>query len=58
MKAFVTVTQVSANKFDVEFVSALSLSRVKTVGILITVWERDTQNEKYCFELCEKMNNQ
>lgn len=30
MKNFVTVTQVLANKFEVEFVNAETLSRVKT----------------------------
>ena len=55
MKKFVTVTQITANKFDVEFVSAETQSRVKTKGILISCWESNNQNDKYCFDLAEKM---
>jgi len=55
MNTFVTVTQVSATKFEVEKVNAESQSRVRTKGILITCWESNQQNDKYCFELAEQM---
>jgi hypothetical protein len=57
MRTFVTVTQVSANKFDVEKVNAETSSRVRTKGILVSCWESSNQNDKYCFNLAEQMNN-
>ena len=57
MTTFVTVTQTTATKFDVEFINAETQSRVKTKGVLITVWESTPQNDKYCFNLADKMNN-
>ena len=58
MKTFVTVTQISATKFDVEKVSAETISRVRTKGVLISYWESNPQNDKYCFELAEKMEKE
>ena len=55
MKTFVTVTQISAKKFDVEKVKAETQSRVRTRGVLVSVWESNIENDKYCFELAEKM---
>jgi hypothetical protein len=55
MKTFVTVTQISGAKFDVEKVNAETSSRVRTKGLLISCWESNRQNDKYCFELAEKM---
>ena len=57
MTTFVTVTQISATKFDVEKVNAETQSRVRTKGILITAWESNEQNNKYCFQLAEQMSN-
>lgn len=57
MKTFITVTQISASKFDVEKVNAETQSRVRTKGIMITCWESNEQNDKYCFDLADKMNN-
>jgi hypothetical protein len=56
MTTFVTVTQVSATKFDVEKVQAESQSRVKTKGVLISCWPSNQQNDTYCFNLAEQMN--
>jgi hypothetical protein len=58
MKTFVTVTQISATKFDVEKVSAETSSRVRTTGLLVSCWESSRQNDKYCFELAEKMTKE
>jgi hypothetical protein len=58
MKTFVTVTQISATKFDVEKVSAETSSRVRTKGLLVSCWESNQQNDKYCFELAEKMTKE
>ena len=57
MTTFVTVTQVSATKFEVEKVNAETSSRVRTKGILVSCWESSNQNDKYCFNLAEQMNN-
>jgi hypothetical protein len=57
MKTFVTVTQISAKKFEVEKVTAETQSRVRTKGILITAWESNKQNDEYCFKLANEMNN-
>jgi len=57
MKHFVTVTQITSTKFDVEFLQAETSTRIKPKGMLITVWERNEQNERYCFNLAELMNN-
>lgn len=56
MTTFVTVTQVSSSKFDVEFIKAETQSRVKTNGILISCWVSNPENDKYCFNLAE-LNN-
>ena len=58
MKTFVTVTQISATEFDVEKVNAETSSRVKTKGLLVSCWESNKQNDKYCFELAENMANE
>ena len=56
MKKFVTVTQISAWKFDVEFVDAVSKYEVKTKGLLIAIFESSAHNDKFCFELAEGFN--
>jgi hypothetical protein len=58
MKTFVTVTQHSSTQFDVEKVNAETQSRVRTEGVLITAWESNEQNDKYCFELAELMTKE
>ena len=57
MKKFVAVTQVSSSKFKVEYINAETISRVKTNGILISVWESNSKNDKYCINLANEMNN-
>jgi hypothetical protein len=58
MNTFVTVTQISATKFDVEKVNTETSSRVRTKGLLVSCWESNQQNDKYCFELAEKMTKE
>ena len=61
MTTFVTVMQVSANKFDVFKFNGISQKSIypqtREKGILISCWESNEQNDKYCFGLAEKMNN-
>ena len=60
MKTFVTVIQIAANKFDVfKFNGETQKSiypQTRLKGILITCWESNTQNDKYCFHLAETNN--
>jgi hypothetical protein len=58
MKTFITVTQISATKFDIEKVNAETSSRVRTKGLLISVWESNKQNDIYCFELAAKLSDE
>lgn len=62
MKTFVTVIQVSANKFDVfKFVGNTQKSiypQTSEKGIVVACWESNAQNDKYCFDLAEKMNSE
>lgn len=61
MKTFVTVIQTTATKFDVfKFSGATQKSiypQTNKLGVVVSVWESSDQNDKYCFELAEKMNN-
>lgn len=61
MTTFVTVMQVSANKFGVFKFNGNSQKSIypqtREKGIVISCWVSNEQNDKYCFELAEKMNN-
>jgi hypothetical protein len=60
MKNFATVIQTEANKFDVFKFNAPTQKalypQTSKVGVTVAVFESTEQNDKYCFELAEKMN--
>jgi hypothetical protein len=60
MKRFVTVLQISASKFDVLFFTGNTQISIfplyRKFGIAITIWESNTNNDKYCFQLADKLN--
>ena len=60
MTTFVTVMQ-TKNGFDVFKFNGNSQKSIypqtREKGIVISCWESNEQNDKYCFELAEKMNN-
>ena len=59
MKTLVTVIQTGARTFDVFKFNGENQKSIypqtRNKGILITCWESSQQNDKYCFELAEKM---
>ncbi len=61
MKNFTTVIQTEANKFDVFKFNAETSKAIypqtSKKGITVHVCESNEQNDKYCFELAEKMND-
>jgi len=61
MNTFIAVLQVSAKNFEVfKFNGNNQKSiypQIREKGILVSCWESNNQNDKYCFQLCENMNN-
>ena len=60
MKTLVTVIQIAPNKFDVFMFNGETQKSIypqtREKGILITCWDSNVQNDKYCFSLAETMN--
>lgn len=55
MRTYVTVTLVS-DRYEVQKVDAETLSRVRTKGTTVTIWESNDQNDEYCELLARLMN--
>lgn len=60
MNTYTAVVQIGANTFDVFKFSAPTKSslypQTSKRGIAVAIFESNAQNDKYCFSLCEQMN--